>query len=519
MTRVGVVGATGRMGREVCRAVAAAPDLELVAAVSRSAAGERLADAIGVERIDLVLAESSMPSPTRGPRCSSTSPSAPHAPEHIRWGIAHGMGVVVGTTGFPLDEAWRDAPAGVIVAPNFAIGAVLMMRFAEQTAAYLPAAEVVESHHEGKVDAPSGTAIMLAERIAAGRADTSDRPAGERRARRCSRRRPGRRACPLGAVTGDRGAPRGGLRWPGTDAHDPTRLHGPDVVHARGPDGDPRGRLASRSHRRARRPVGVGRGPVSGRLLAIVAHPDDDTFAVSGTVALHAEDPDLHFVLVHATSGEAGEIAEGSGATRATLGEVRREEDRMSWIALGRAPDRHDWLGLPDHGVADAPLEELVDRLVVIIREERPEVVITFGPDGVTGHPDHITVGSAATEAFHRVRGEGGSGLARLLHNAIPQSRMDAWNDRRVAAGEEPFDPTRLYHPRGVPDGTIGIVVDCSAVVDRKLAAMREHRSQAQDAGDMSDEGLREGLAQEAFVIAWPEPSPGTVLGDVFDGV
>ncbi len=259
---------------------------------------------------------------------------------------------------------------------------------------------------------------------------------------------------------------------------------------------------------------------MSRRLMAIVAHPDDDTFGVSGTVALHADDPDLHFVLVHATSGEAGQIAEGSGATRATLGEVRREEDRKSWIALGRVPDRHAWLGLPDHAVADAPIDDLVARLAGIIREERPDVVITFGPDGITGHPDHITVGRAATEAFHRVRDEGGSGLRRLLHNAIPQSWMDAWNQRRVAASEEPFDPTQLYHPRGVPDDDVGVIVDCSAVIDRKRAAILEHRSQAQDTGDVADEEMSEALSREAFIIAWPASSPGSVvIGDVFEGI
>ncbi|MGZ8566400.1 MAG: 4-hydroxy-tetrahydrodipicolinate reductase, partial [Actinomycetota bacterium] len=105
--------------------------------------------------------------------------TARYAPEHIRWGIEHGIGVVVGTTGFALEEAWRTAPVGVIVAPNFAIGAVLMMRFAEQAAAHFDAAEVIESHHEGKVDAPSGTAIMTAERIAAARAGAWRGPEGD----------------------------------------------------------------------------------------------------------------------------------------------------------------------------------------------------------------------------------------------------------------------------------------------------------------------------------------------------
>ena len=105
---------------------------------------------------------------------------------------------------------------------------------------------------------------------------------------------------------------------------------------------------------------------MSGTLAVVVAHPDDDTFGCSGTVALHAADPSFRFVLIHATRGEAGQIAEGSGATRETLGAVRQEEDRRSWVALGREPDRHEWLGYPDGGVADAAFDRLVDRVATV---------------------------------------------------------------------------------------------------------------------------------------------------------
>ena len=86
------------------------------------------------------------------------------------------MHVVVGTTGFEIDDAWRGAPVGVIVAPNFAVGAVLLMRFAEQAVRHLPAAEVIELHHDHKVDAPSGTALLTARRIAAARGETPQPP-------------------------------------------------------------------------------------------------------------------------------------------------------------------------------------------------------------------------------------------------------------------------------------------------------------------------------------------------------
>ncbi len=146
-----------------------------------------------------------------------------------------------------------------------------------------------------------------------------------------------------------------------------------------------------------------------GTLALVVAHPDDDAYGVAGTVALHADDPGFRYVLVHATDGEAGEIAPGFPATPETLGAIRREEDRRAWDALGRVPDRHEWLGYPDGHVAAA--DDLEERIAAIFAQERPDVVGTFGPDGITGHPDHIAVGAAADAAFHRFVGDGGPGV------------------------------------------------------------------------------------------------------------
>jgi 4-hydroxy-tetrahydrodipicolinate reductase len=186
--RVGVAGATGRMGSEVCRAVATDPDLALVAAVSRSAPGAALRDAIGldgdagsvvlVEHLDELL-EAAI-----DVLVDFTGPA--YAPDHVAWGIENGVHVVVGTTGFEIDEGWRDAPVGVVVAPNFAIGAVLLMRFAEQAARFLPSAEVIELHHDRKLDAPSGTALLTARRIAEARdeAPAVPTPDGEDRGAR-----------------------------------------------------------------------------------------------------------------------------------------------------------------------------------------------------------------------------------------------------------------------------------------------------------------------------------------------
>jgi 4-hydroxy-tetrahydrodipicolinate reductase len=214
--RVGVVGATGPKGRDVCRAVAADPGTTLAAAVSGSSPGATLADAIGIggEAGEIVLTErlEDLLAARVEVLVDFTSPA--HAPDHVAWGIANGVHVVVGTTGFEIDEAWRAAPVGVIVAPNFAIGAVLLMRFAEEAARHLPSAEVIELHHDQKADAPSGTALLTARRIAAARGEASDVPGGD------------------AAYPGARGADVDGVRvhavrLPGLVAHEEVVYGGP----------------------------------------------------------------------------------------------------------------------------------------------------------------------------------------------------------------------------------------------------------------------------------------------------
>jgi len=145
MIRVAVCGACGRMGTVTCAAVEAAQDMELVARVD-PALGVTLAQAIADHRPDVVV--------------DFSTPAA--APENIATALGAGVHVVVGTTGFDLEAIPQDAAANVFVAPNFAIGAVLMMSFAAQAARHMRAAEIVELHHDRKLDAPSGTAARTA---------------------------------------------------------------------------------------------------------------------------------------------------------------------------------------------------------------------------------------------------------------------------------------------------------------------------------------------------------------------
>jgi 4-hydroxy-tetrahydrodipicolinate reductase len=160
-TSVAVLGARGRMGGEVVRAVEGADDLELVAAIDVDDDREAVSGA--AVAVDFTHPDAVM--------------------DNIRWCVEHGIHVVVGTTG--IDEArlaeiasWLAAApgVGVVVAPNFGIGAVLMMRFAAAAAPYFESVEIIELHHAGKVDAPSGTARRTAALVAEARAAAGSAP-------------------------------------------------------------------------------------------------------------------------------------------------------------------------------------------------------------------------------------------------------------------------------------------------------------------------------------------------------
>jgi 4-hydroxy-tetrahydrodipicolinate reductase len=164
--KVGVLGARGKVGAEVCRAVEAADDLELVARVDTGADDDRLADlvAAGVQAV-----------------VDFTHPDV--VMDNLEFCLDHGIHAVVGTTGFDEDRlstlrGWLgESPStGVLIAPNFSIGAILMMRFAAQAAPFYESVEIVELHHPDKADAPSGTARRTASLVAAARREAGSGP-------------------------------------------------------------------------------------------------------------------------------------------------------------------------------------------------------------------------------------------------------------------------------------------------------------------------------------------------------
>ena len=176
MIRVGVFGAGGRMGATVCDAVRAAVDCELVAGVDPSRAGEPMSGT------DIVIAPDASAFTAAGVEVSIDFTVLQAARENLRWCAAHDVHAVVGTTGFSTDdldeyaELFAHSSANALIAPNFAIGAILMMRFAEQAAPWFETAEIIELHHDQKIDAPSGTAMTTARRMVAASQDWAEDP-------------------------------------------------------------------------------------------------------------------------------------------------------------------------------------------------------------------------------------------------------------------------------------------------------------------------------------------------------
>lgn len=180
--RVAVLGAKGRIGSEAVRAVETADDMELVAALGRGDTLETLTETGAQAVVELTTPASVM--------------------ENLEFCVGHGIHAVVGTTGWTDERlaqlnTWLSGSpeTGVLIAPNFSIGAVLTMRFAEQAARYFESVEVIELHHPNKADAPSGTATRTAQLIAAAREKAGCRSAARRhghragRSTRCRRRR------------------------------------------------------------------------------------------------------------------------------------------------------------------------------------------------------------------------------------------------------------------------------------------------------------------------------------------
>ena len=255
--------------------------------------------------------------------------------------------------------------------------------------------------------------------------------------------------------------------------------------------------------------------------LAIFAHPDDETFGAGGTMALAAA-AGIPSWIVCATDGDQG----GEEGARELDPELRRGELRCAMAALGVAEPI--FLGYGDSGMegwarpagclALADEEEVVARLVAVIRDLRPATIITFDPGGIYGHPDHVTISARATEAFRR-SAAGPGGPTALYHQALARSDLAGWGEMEAAwatlRGEQPGDrkePTaddllqqRRFVELARPDEDVSTHVDVRSVLDRKLAAFACHASQVRADWSLAPREMLEAwLGRETFVRVEP---------------
>ena len=275
------------------------------------------------------------------------------------------------------------------------------------------------------------------------------------------------------------------------------------------------------------------------RQLAVFAHPDDEAFGTGGTLACYAA-AGVDIALVCATRGEVGEIADESLATPDTLGQVREKELLCAADTLGVRDVV--FLGYRDSGMAgttdngnsgafvNAPAEEVVSRLVGIIRQWRPQVVVTFEPNGGYGHPDHIAAHRHTLAAFHAAadpssypeQGEAWQ-ASRLFYTAIPRSFFVEMRDRLVAAGVDTSEFDRFEEDGiGWPDDQVSVMVDVAGEIEAKWAALNCHRTQFGPNNlfrRLSDEEIKQMLGREYFALAWPDPDPGLQLAGLFAGL
>jgi N-acetyl-1-D-myo-inositol-2-amino-2-deoxy-alpha-D-glucopyranoside deacetylase len=286
------------------------------------------------------------------------------------------------------------------------------------------------------------------------------------------------------------------------------------------------------------------------RLLLVHAHPDDECIGTGATMAKYVADG-AHVTLVTCTLGEEGEILvpelEHLAANRNdALGQHRIDELADAMKALGVTDQRFlggpgRWrdsgmMGLPTNDRSEcfwqADLDEAVGALVAVVREVRPQVVITYNEDGGYGHPDHIQAHRVAVAAFDAAADPGrypDAGTpwqpSKLYYTALPVSflRM-GWEALKELGEETPFgvaSPEEL--PFGDPDETVTTRIDARDHLDAKVEAMRAHRTQIQVDGPFF--ALSNNVGQRAFgfehyrLVRGTPPPVGEVEEDLFAGI
>ena len=262
-------------------------------------------------------------------------------------------------------------------------------------------------------------------------------------------------------------------------------------------------------------------------IMAAFGHPDDEGFGSGGILAMLAAQ-NARITMVCGTNGDVGEISDPSLATPQTLAQVRREEMRQAMAITGIQDLR--FLGYRDSGMQGtedndhpdslyrADPGKVVPEVVDIIRETRPEVVITHDPTGGYGHPDHTTMHRHVTQAFSLAADPSYSGKSmdgahawapRLLYYiCFPRSNFRRMWQQLLDAGITPPFASLDVDSIGTPDELVTTVVDVSDYVDVKIASLNCHRTQMDPNGpfaQLPQEMVREFMSTEYFTLAMPE--------------
>ena len=233
------------------------------------------------------------------------------------------------------------------------------------------------------------------------------------------------------------------------------------------------------------------------RLLAIFAHPDDETFRPGGTLAMLARQGVRVEVLTF-TRGETGSCGDPPLCAPEELPAVRERELRCVCVRLGVEPPR--LLDYTDGHLQEADSETMIAQILSVVNEIKPQVLLSFGPDGLSGHPDHIVVGQWAFEAFLRAEG-----IAALYTVSVPRSLAQKLD---------------MHQVHSVPDEAIALTVDVSSVWETKLAAMRCHATQSSSSPMMSapEERQRLFFGREYFVCAAMRQHSDDFLPEILKG-
>jgi LmbE family N-acetylglucosaminyl deacetylase len=261
------------------------------------------------------------------------------------------------------------------------------------------------------------------------------------------------------------------------------------------------------------------------RLATILAHPDDETFGHGGTLIKYTDAG----VECHSLSLTRGEASTNAGdpadpIPRERLGAVREEELAESGRRMGLASTT--CFRYPDGGVAEAPADDVVRDIVRWLRAKRPDVVITWGPDGGYGHPDHIATGERALRAIELAgvaRHEPGLGdhvhVRRCYRAVIVADLFDTFME--LEPDFKAYMETLPVKPRRWTRAELGAVIDVSAVADRKWQAMQAHQSQRADLERFARMRDQTGFIpqEEMYLRAFPEPGGPPLDTDLFVGV